>query len=79
MFTVTYAQILNGKLLIDFEADGQWRLNPGDILKSGDITIRFLQMGMNHIPNGRTIHSFLGESVSLPEALIGKTYDILQG
>ena len=77
MFTVTNAQILNGKLLIDFESDGQWRLNRGDILRSGDITIRFLQIGMNHIPNGRTIHSFLGESVFPLEALIGKTYDIL--
>lgn len=78
MITVRNATEFKGKLIVDFESDTRWQLKPGDLLRSGDVTIRFKQIGMNHTAGEHDVYSFLGESDFPPEQLIGKTFDVIQ-
>lgn len=78
MITVRYAEVLKGKLLVDFEASGLWKLKPGNILRSGNVTVKFLKAGMNRMLGDQPVYSFLGESDFPPEALIGKEFEVIQ-
>lgn len=77
MITVRNVTRIRGKLIVDFESDTQWQLKLGDLLRSGNVTIRFKQVGMNHTAGDRNVYSFLGESDFPPEQLIGKTFEVI--
>lgn len=63
-------------LTVFFRSNDQWRLSPDCILKSGEVTIRFKQMGSLRTINPG-LYAFLGESDFSPEQLIGREYEIL--
>ena len=68
-------------LTVFFRSDDNWRLTPGCILKSGEVTIRFKTMGHLFIPDpspdNLELYAFAGESDFPPEKLIGREYEII--